>query len=139
MITDRREPGVYVSIEDVSYVAPPTAVGRTVYNVGLCPKGPHNRIVEVTSQGEFQNKFGEPDFYRTSKSHYIMDKAMQLTGRGLYVRLVPEDAKQAQVLIKKAGSLSGDLVSEISGSFTWSDSKTLIADSDVTGDLSDGD
>jgi len=139
MITDRREPGVYVSIEDVSYVAPPSAVGRTVFNVGLCPKGPHNRIVEVTSQGQFQQMFGEPNFYRTSKSHYIMDKAMQLTGRGLYVRLVPEDAKQAQVLIKKAGNTSGDLVSQISGSFNWADSKTVIVDSDITTDLSEGD
>src|SRR6056297_2818674 len=118
MITDRREPGVYVSIEDVSYVAPPSAVGRTVFNVGVCQKGPHNRVVEVTSHGGFQNTFGEPNFYRTSKSHYIMDKAMQLTGRGLYVRIVPEDAKQAQALIKSAGETATDLVTEISGSFT---------------------
>jgi len=139
MITDRREPGVYVSIEDVSYVAPPSAVGRTVFNVGVCPKGPHNRIVEVTSQGEFQNTFGEPNFYRTSKSHYIMDKSMQLTGRGLYVRLVPEDAKQAQVLIKKSGSIEADLVTQITGAFNWANSKTVIADSDVTSDLGEGD
>lgn len=131
MITDRREPGVYVSIEDVSYVAPPSTVGRTVYNVGVCPKGPHNRVVEVTSQGQFQQVFGIPNFYKTSKSHYIMDKAMQLTGRGLYVRVVPENAKQAQVLVKKSGNTSGDLVTEIPGtaSFTWDNTRTVTVDS----------
>jgi len=135
-VTDRRIPGVYVTIEDVSYVAPPTQIGRTVFCVGVCPQGPHNRVFQVTSQQEFQKYFGDPDFYRTSKSHYIMDKAMQYTGRGLYIRVVPEDATQACALIKKN---SGDLSVEISGNFTWSDSEIVIAATDVSSDLVVGD
>lgn len=99
---DRREPAVYVSIEDASYVAEPTEIGRTVFIVGLCEKGPHNRVVTVTSQAEFQKKFGKPDFHKTSQSHYNMDKAMQYTGKGLYIRVVPEDAMISNVSIKEA-------------------------------------
>lgn len=138
-MTDRRIPGVYVTIEDASYVAPPTQVGRTVYNVGVCPRGPHNRVFQVTSQAEFQKFFGQPDFYQTSMSHYIMDKAMQYTGRGLYVRVVPEDARQAQALIKSAGETPGDLVTEVSGTFNWAEDTELIVDSDVSSDLKVGD
>ena len=138
-MTDRRIPGVYVTVEDASYIAPPTQVGRTVFNVGICPKGPHNRVFQVTSQAEFHKYFGKPDFYQTSLSHYIMDKAMQYAGRGLYIRVVPEDARQAQVLIKAAGESSSDLVTEISGIFNWTNESTLIVDSDVSEDLKIGD
>ena len=99
-VTDRREPAVYVSIEDASYVAPTSFIGRTVFCVGLCEKGRHNRIVEITSHAAFKKEFGRPDFRKTSKSHYIMDKAMQYTGRGLYIRVMPEDSKLANAFIK---------------------------------------
>jgi hypothetical protein len=139
MSTDRRSPGVYVSIEDVSYVAPPFMVGRSVYCVGVCPQGPHNRVVEVTSQSAFHKTFGQPNFYKTSMSHYIMDKAMQLTGRGLYVRIVPDDAKQSQSIIKKSGATAGDLVSTITGTFEWENSTTVTVNTDVSDDLKVGD
>ena len=103
-VTDRREPGVYVTIEDASYVAPAAEVGRQTYVVGVCDRGPHNQIVTVTSQAEFQNKFGKPDFNRTTQSHYIADKALEMGGTLLYVRAVPDDAKIANVTIKKNAS-----------------------------------
>ena len=34
---DRREPAVYVDIEDVSYMGETIESGRTVYTVILCP------------------------------------------------------------------------------------------------------
>ena len=139
MSTDRRSPGVYVSIEDISYVAPPFMVGRSVYCVGVCDRGPHNRVVEVTSQGAFHQLFGQPNFYKTSMSHYIMDKAMQYTGRGLYVRVVPDNAKQAQIVIKKAGATAADLVTEITGTFSWANTTTVTVNSDISDDLKVGD
>jgi hypothetical protein len=139
MITDRREPGVYVSIEDLSYVASNPNVGRAVYCVGVCEKGPHNRIVQVTSQGEFHKTFGKPNIYKTSKSHYHMDKAMQYSGRGLYVRLCPVDALHSTAIIKEVGSTAMDLVTEIEKDFNWGASATLICTTDCSGNLSVGD
>ena len=52
-VTDRRELAVYVTIEDVSYVAPSLEIGRTVYAALLCDRGPHNRIVTVTLKKNF--------------------------------------------------------------------------------------
>lgn len=103
-VTDRREPGVYVTIEDASYVSSTTEVGRQTYVVGLCDRGPHNQIVTVTSQADFQHKFGKPDFNRTTQSHYIADKALEMGGTLLYVRVVPDDAKIANVSIKTNSS-----------------------------------
>lgn len=138
-ITDRREPGVYVSIEDLSYVASTPNTGRAVYCVGVCQKGPHNRIVQVTSQAEFHQTFGQPNFYKTSKSHYIMDKAMQYSGRGYYVRLTPDDAKQANVLISKTDSTESNLSTLITGVFSWAESDEVVCTTDVSSDLSVGD
>ena len=49
-VTDWLSPGTYVTIEDASYVAPSLEVGRTVFGVVLCDRGPHNRIVSITSK-----------------------------------------------------------------------------------------
>jgi len=99
MLPDKREPGVYVSIEDASYVGSNVVEGRSVFCVGSCLKGPHNRIKEIHSHGEFLNTFGPPDFRKTSMSHYCMDNAMRETDKGLYIRLVPEDAQLANCII----------------------------------------
>lgn len=103
-VNDRREPGVYVTIEDASYVAPAAIAGRSVFMVGLCPYGPHNQVVTVTSQQEFQNLFGEPDHHVCSQSHYNMNAAMALTNQGLYIRVVPDDAKVANTAIEENGT-----------------------------------
>jgi len=100
-VNDRREPGVYVTIEDASYVAPALEIGRTVLCVGICDRGPHNRITKVTSQAEFHNKFGKPDYNRTAQSHYVFDKALQYTGNGLFMRVAPLDSTVANVSIKQ--------------------------------------
>ena len=112
-MNDRIEPGVYVDIQDNSYVAATTSLGRTVFMAGLCDMGPHNRVVSVTSLQDFQKKFGKPNFNRTSQSHYNMDKAMQYTNKGLYIRVVPFDAKVANVLVVEdnyEAELFGDFV-----------------------------
>lgn len=111
---DRREPAVYVDIIDASYVAPASDIGRTVFMVGLCEKGPHNRVVEVTSQQEFQEKFGKPNFNKTTQSHYNFDKAMQYTNKGLYIRVVPFNAKVSNVLV-----VEEDYELEVHGDFIF--------------------
>jgi hypothetical protein len=99
-VLDRREPGVYVSIEDASYAAPTLESGRTVYMAGLCPKGPHNRIFEITGgQRQFQNLFGQPNFKKTSQTHYLADKALQYGARVLYIRTMPDDSNIANAVI----------------------------------------
>ena len=89
-VTDRREPAVYVTIEDASYVAPTLEIGRTVYAPILCDRGPHNRVVTVTSQQEFRSMFGQPDIRRVSQTFYQIDKALEFTNRALICRVVPK-------------------------------------------------
>ena len=120
-MNDRREPGVYVDIIDQSYVAPTADTGRTVFMVGLCDMGPHNRVVTVSSHQEFQAKFGKPNFNKTSQSHYNMDKAMQYTNKGLYIRVVPFDAKVANVLI-----VEDNYESELFGDFIFVQAPTDV-------------
>jgi len=98
---DRREPAVYVDIEDKSYVEPAVESGRTVYSVILCDRGPSNQIVHVRSQEEFHNVFGRPNFLRTSQTHYQIDAALQYTQSTLVVRVTPDDAYYANSAIKE--------------------------------------
>lgn len=100
---DRREPAVYVDIEDKSYAAETIETGRSVYSVILCDRGPSNQIVKVRSQAQFHDVFGTPNFLRTSQTHYQMDAALQYTSNGLVVRVVPDDAYWANAVIKKSG------------------------------------
>jgi len=130
MITDRREPGVYVDIEDLSYVAPTSAVGRSVFCVGVCDRGPHNRIVTLTSQSEFIATFGAPDFHRTSMSHYCMDKAMQYTNQGLYIRVAPEDALLSNCAI--SSNLTPSILIGVSSEFTFTSGSNMIINIDPT-------
>lgn len=109
-VTDKREPGVYVSIEDVSYSAPTLEVGRVVYSVILCDRGPHNRVVTVNSKQQFFDLFGKPNFRRVSQTHYMIEKALSYTGQVLVVRVVPADSKLSNAYIKE--NKTGTLVAE---------------------------
>lgn len=98
---DRREPGVYVDIQDVSYAEETIETGRSVYSVILCDRGPSDKIVQVQSQAEFHTLFGEPNFLRTSQTHYQVDAALKYTGNVLVTRVVPDDAYWANTAIKE--------------------------------------
>jgi len=130
MITDRREPGVYVDIEDLSYVAPTSAVGRSVFCVGVCDRGPHNRVVALTSQSDFISTFGPPDFYRTSMSHYCMDKAMQYSNQGLYIRVSPEDALIANCTL--SANATPSVLIGVASEFTFLEGSNLITNIDLS-------
>lgn len=124
-VTDRREPAVYVTIEDASYIAPALEIGRTVYSVILCDRGPHNRIVTVTSKEEFHQLFGKPDIRRVSQSFYQMDKALDYTGKALICRVVPEDSNWSNASLK----LSTTSILTVAEDFQFAtDSDQLICD-----------
>jgi len=91
-VTDRREPAVYVSIEDASYAAEALETGRVGYIVTLCDRGPHNRVVTLTSREQFYKLFGQPNYRRTSQAHYLADKFLQYSSNLLLVRAMPDDA-----------------------------------------------
>lgn len=106
---DRREPGVYVDIEDRSYVAPVIESGRIVYGVTLCDRGPSDQIVHVTSQKQFHEIFGKPNFIKTSQVHYQLDQALKYTSNVLVTRVVPEDSYLSNVYIKE--NQAGEVIS----------------------------
>lgn len=99
-VTDRREPAVYVSIEDASYAAPTLETGRIGYIVTVCDRGPHNRIVKLTSREQFHRLFGQPNYRRTTQAHYLADKFLQYSSNLLLVRTMPDDAYWANEEIK---------------------------------------
>ena len=89
-LLDKREPAVYVNVEDASYVAPTLENGRVGYVVIMCDRGPHNRIVKVTSQEEFHKLFGKPNIKRCSQSFYVADKFLQYSNNLLVCRIAPD-------------------------------------------------
>lgn len=99
-VTDRREPAIYVSIEDASYAAPALEVGRVGYIVTICDRGPHNRVVTLTSREQFHKIFGKPNYRRTSLAHYLADKFLQYSSKLLLVRVMPDDATLANCCIR---------------------------------------
>ncbi len=103
-VTDRREPAVYVSIEDASYAAPALELGRVGYIVTICDRGPHNRVVTLTSREQFHKMFGRPNYRRTSLAHYLADKFLQYSSKLLLVRVMPDDAYWANSIIKRSTS-----------------------------------
>ena len=127
-VTDRREPAVYVTIEDASYQEPAIEVGRTVYGVILCDRGPHNRIVTITSKSQFHELFGKPNIKRVSQTFYQLDKALDYTGRVLLCRVVPEDSYWSNSSVK----LSTTSVQTVAEDFTFiHEDGTGITDSDI--------
>lgn len=127
-VTDRREPAVYVTIEDASYQEPTLETGRTVFGVVLCDRGPHNRIVSVSSKPDYHATFGIPDLRRVSQTFYQIDKALDYTGKVLVCRVVPDDSYWANSNIK----LSTTAVQTVPEDFTFiHEDGTGVANSDI--------
>ncbi|MDD4081987.1 MAG: hypothetical protein PHD05_01235 [Sphaerochaetaceae bacterium] len=131
-ITDCREPAVYVSIEDASYAAPSLETGRVGYIATLCDRGPHNRIVKITSREQFYRLFGQPNYRRTSQAHYLADKFLQYSSNLLLVRVMPDDAYWAneEISVSSTGTKLTYLVEETptDAKFTFtSGSKSVVA------------
>jgi hypothetical protein len=115
-VNDRREPAVYVAIDDQSYIGPTTEVGRTVFGVILTDRGPDRRIVEITNRMKYQKLFGVPNIRKCSQTHYMLDKALEYTGKILVCRVTPEDACLANVVIKDTSAVEATTVT---GDFTF--------------------
>ncbi len=124
-VTDRREPGVYVTIEDKSYVAPTIEIGRIGYIVILCDRGPHNRIVTVTSLKKFHKLFGKPDYRRTSQTHYLADKFLQYSSKCLICRVVPKDSYWANM-----GIVENNTATSVANEYTFTNESTDVIPAD---------
>ena len=127
-VNDRREPGVYITVEDKSYVAPALETGRTVYGVVLTDRGPHNRIVNITSKEQFYRIFGTPNFRKTSQTMYQLDQALSWTSSAMVCRVVPEDSYWANSAVREN---TGGNVTASSFTFTTDSNEVICAD--VTG------
>lgn len=103
-VTDRREPAVYVSIEDASYAAPALELGRVGYVATICDCGEHNKILTLTSRDEFHKKLGKPNFRKTSQAHYLIDKFLQYSNKCLVVRVMPDDAYLSNSIIEESSA-----------------------------------
>ncbi len=126
MILDRREPGVYVSIEDASYVAPTIEIGRVGYIVILTDRGPHNRIVTVTSQAQLHSLFGKPNYRRTSQSLYLADKYLQYSSKCLICRVVPDDSYWSNINITENTSSTS-----ISETYSFTNDSNIVTPADA--------
>jgi len=76
-----RLPGVYVTIEDRSYVEDQVSSGRSGLIVVLSDRGPHNSVVDVTSNARFFQQFGKPNIDRTGQAHYIASQFLRRSNR----------------------------------------------------------
>jgi len=120
-VNDRREPAVYVTIEDASYAAPTLETGRVGYIATICDRGEHNKVITLTNLQEFYSKFGKPNFRKTSQAHYLIDKFLQYSNKCLVVRVMPEDAYLANSIIE-ASTVSQKIVygtPAVDGSFSF--------------------
>lgn len=88
MALDKRLPAVYVDIEDQSSVAEALEPGRSAYVVLISDRGPHNRVVELNSQQELYDLFGQPNFEKFGQGHYFANKHLERSGRIYVVRPV---------------------------------------------------
>lgn len=116
--SDQREPAVYVSVSDQTYIGPTTETGRSVFGVILTDRGPHNRIVTINSREQYKKLFGEPNIVRCSQTHYILDAALQYTNKAYVCRVTPTDSYLSNVKISFS-----DTSTSITGSFTFTTDK----------------
>lgn len=66
-----RIPGVYVSIEDRSYIESAPNVGRNGLICIMSDRGPHNQVNTLSTNSELINIYGKPNFEKTGPGHYM--------------------------------------------------------------------
>ena len=77
-------PGIYVTLEDRSFMIEQTPSGRTGLVVILGDRGEHNRVTEYNSLNEFIHYCGKPEIERTGQAHYMAANFLSRSNR-LYV------------------------------------------------------
>lgn len=103
MSLDRREPAVYVDIEDASFSTETLETGRITFGVTLCEKGPHNKLEQIQSKALYHKKYGQPNYKRTSNVHYQLDNALNYAPI-LVCRVVPDGSTLANCQIKETAN-----------------------------------
>ena len=97
---DRRIPGVYIDVEDRSFVGKGNDLERSAYVVVVSDRGPHNRVVEVTSWDEFTLLFGTPNFEKTGHAHYLAAQHLNRAKRLYVCRVGMDDATYGNAAVK---------------------------------------
>lgn len=85
-------PGVYVTIEDRSYIESQPALGRTGLICIMGDRGPHNQVTQLTSNSELFAYYGKPEIERTGQAHYIASNFLNFSNRLYVIRPVLLDS-----------------------------------------------
>lgn len=88
-----RLPGVYVTVEDRSYIEDQVDSGRSGLIVIMADRGPENRVVLVPSNQQFFMKYGKPDIDITGQAHYIASQFLRRSNRLYVIRAALLDSK----------------------------------------------
>jgi hypothetical protein len=88
-----RLPGVYVTVEDRSYVEDQVASGRSGLIVIMSDRGPENKVVLVPSNAQFFMKYGKPEINITGQAHYIASQFLKRSNRLYIIRAALLDSK----------------------------------------------
>jgi hypothetical protein len=99
---DNREPAVYVDVQDNSLVVRISETGRIVLSAFVSSKGQHRRVIDISAgTTQLHQEFGIPDLSKTNLAYYEFSNAIAGGARGLAIRVTPDDAYLANVIIKK--------------------------------------
>jgi hypothetical protein len=79
-------PGIYVTLEDRSYMIEQPPSGRSGLVVVLGDRGEHNRVVEYNSLNEFIAFCGKPEIEKTGQGHYMAASFLSQSNRLFVIR-----------------------------------------------------
>jgi hypothetical protein len=88
-----RLPGVYVTVEDRSYIEDQVDSGRSGLIVIMSDRGPENKVILVPSNAQFFMKYGKPEIDRTGQAHYIASQFLRRSNRLYVIRAALLDSK----------------------------------------------
>ena len=93
-------PDIEIYEFDQSYVEPASNLDIGIYIPLFSPKGIDNKVIRVSSPSELINKFGKPDDTTKYGLGFLYAyKATQYSSNVLVVRLLPNDAAYANIII----------------------------------------
>jgi hypothetical protein len=103
-------PSVSSRIIDQSTIFVTSAGATTLFQAITSDHGPDNTVLEVTSPSEAEFLFGKPNLRKHGQAHYNVDRWLTAGGEALVIRVMPEDARMAHVMInvqtKKVGPVT---------------------------------
>jgi len=97
-------PGITTSVIDYSVITPSITGGRTPLLAGPCKFGDDESFMEFNNSDEVKYLTGGANFQKYGLAlHYVLG-ALTVTGKVLFKRLVPSDAKYANIGVDRTDS-----------------------------------